>query len=345
MAFTQAELDNIAVATLDYHMKEVHPQSLQSRPLLRALEKRQREFSGGRDFITVRVKGAYSTVFQGYTHNDVVTYGNPANLKEAQYPWKELHAGITVTLTELKKNGIHIVDTENGRRESSPGDVERFQLVNLLEDKMDDMSEGSARDFHKMLYLDGTQDVKEVPGIRSLILNAPATAGQTVGGIPTDTNAWWRNRAVLGMNTATADILASTFSVEMRQLRRYTSKAAWEMFAGSDFLTALEAELRAKGTYTDSGWAGKGGIDMSMDDIRYKSMKFQYDPALDELGLAKYCFVLDLNAIRLRPMTGEAYKKHFPARPETIYAIYRAITWTGGLVASQLNTSGIYSIA
>jgi hypothetical protein len=55
--------------------------------------------------------------------------------------------------------------------------------------------------------------------------------------------------------------------------------------------------------------------------------------------------VLDLNAINLRPMDGEDMKKHNPARPENQYVIYQALTWTGGLIARQLNSSGVYAIA
>jgi hypothetical protein len=43
-------------------------------------------------------------------------------------------------------------------------------------------------------------------------------------------------------------------------------------------------------------------------------------------------------------MEGEDMKKHNPARPADKYVLYRAQTWTGGLVCRQRNTSGVYSI-
>lgn len=343
MAFTVGELANIANATLDYHLKGVKSQHVQNKPLMKALEAKAKPFAGANTAITERVKGVNTTGLQGYTHNDAVTYNNPANIKVVSFPWKELHAGITVTLTELKTNGVQIVDTENGRKETSPGDVEMIQLVNLLEDKLDDMTEGSQTAFHAMLWKDGTQDAKEIPGIRSMILNNPAAAAQTVGGLATDTNTWWRNRAALALNPATIK-LANKLQTEFRQLGRYTPNPKWEMFAGSAWLDVMESELRASGTYTQDGWAKSGAIDVSMSDVGFKGKSIQYDPMLDTLALDKYLFVLDMNAIKLRPMKGEAWKKHNPARSPTQYAIYRAVTYTGGLTVNQLNSSGIYSI-
>ena len=345
MAFTQAELDNIAAATLDHHLRGVHSSSIQDKPVAQALEKASKPFTGAKEVVTERVKGVYTTSLQGYTHNDTVAYANPANIKQVEYPWKELHAGITVTLTELKANGINVVDTEQGRRTTSPDDAEMVQLVDLLADKLEDMSEGSYQDFHLMLWKDGTQDAKELPGLLSLILDDPAAAAQTVGGLATDTNTWWRNRALLDINTANTEI-ANVMQKEFRQLVRYAkNKGRHRIFSGSDFLDALEQQLREKGTYTDSGWAKEGGIDVSMGDAKFKGMKFEYDPGLDDVGRAKFCYIPDMNAIRLRPMRGEAWKKHTPARPETSYAIFRALTWTGALTARQLNSSGVYSIA
>lgn len=348
MAFTTAELENIANSTLEYHMKNVHSSAIQSKPLLKALEGNKKTFSGGRGLIiTERVKGVYTSTMQGYTHNDTVGYANPANIKVAQYVGKELHVGITVTMTELKQNGISVVDSENGRNTSGPSDGEMFQLVDLLEDKLEDMTEGSMQDFHRMLWLDGTQDAKELAGIGSILLNTPGAAGATIGGINTNlaANAWFRNRTVLDINTGTTKI-ADVLQKEFRQLHRYKNGSLkHRIFCGSDFLDAVEKELRADGTYTDTGWAKTAGLDMSIGDAKFKGVTLEYDPALDDLSRAKFCYVIDMNAIRLRPMAGEEYKKHSPARPETVYAIYRATTWTGALTSRQNNTSGVYSIA
>lgn len=347
MPFTAQEFENIANATLDYHLRgQPHSQTIQDKPLMRDLKAKSKAFPGGKDFITERVKGEYTTTISGFEHDDTVDYANPANIKEAQYSWYEIHAGIKFTGTELKKGGISIVDTMDGKATAQHSEAEMIQLANLLEDKLEDMSEGFSRGFQSMLWRDGTQDAKLVPGVRSFLLNDPTT-GTVVGGLDQSALSWWRNRAVLGINSATASNqnLVNALQKEWRQLRRYGGKPN-KFYAGSDMMDAYEKELRALGNYTDRGWAKTGGkLDASMDDIAFKGVEIEYDPTLDDEGLAKFGFVMDLRRISLRHMDGEDMKQHNPARPEDKYVYYRAVTWTGGLTCSQRNANGVYSIA
>lgn len=348
MPFTVQELENIANQTLDFHLKgQAKSQTLQNKPLLRELRKpsNRKTFPGGKEFITRRVKGDYTTTIQGYQGDDSVTYANPANVKQAYVPWKEIHAGISVTLSELKANGISIVDSANGSGERMHSDREMVALSNLFQDKLEDMTEGFDRGMNLMLWRDGTQDSKEVPGIRSFIVNSPSSAA-IVGGLDQSALSWWRNRASLNINAGTPanQNLVNTLQAEFRQLRRY-GNPRHVFLCGSDFLTAFEKELKALGNYTMTGWAQSGRIDASVADLAFKGVNLEYDPTLDDEGLAKYGFVIDMGAVNLMPMDGEDMKKHTPARPENKYVLYRAVTWTGGLAYDQRNTSGVYSIA
>jgi len=110
-------------------------------------------------------------------------------------------------------------------------------------------------------------------------------------------------------------------------------------------MDAFEKELRSKGNYTLEGWANQKMIDASVADIAFKGIKIQYEPLLDDLSRAKYGYVLDMSAIKLWQMEGEWMKNHTPARPPEKYVMYRAITCTGAILASQLSSSGVYSIA
>mgnify|MGYP001174207372 CR=1 FL=1 len=347
MPFTTQELENIAAAALDFHMDrgKVQSQTIQDKPLLAALRAAQKTFPGGKELLTGRAKGDYTTTIQGFSDDDDVTYGNPANIKTYSYAWKEIHSGIKMTLTELKKDGISIDDTALGKGESRHSDREMTALANLLDDKIEDMKEGSDRGYNLMFWRDGTQNAKEVPGIRSFIVNSPSTAA-IIGGLDSGVNTWWRNRALIGMTASTASDqnVVQKLQKEMRQLRRYGTPRH-RMFAGSDFLDWFEQELRAKGNYTLEGWSKQGRIDASVADLAFKGIDLEYDPTLDDLGLAKYLYVLDMKAIRPMVMEGEDMKMHNPARPAEKYVLYRAMTWTGGLVCRQRNTSGVYSIA
>lgn len=347
MSFTVQELENIANATLDFHMDKgkIYSQTVQDKPLLQAFDKKAKTFPAGKEFLTVRVKGEYSTTIMGFSHDDSVSYSNPANIKQAIYPYKRIHAGIEFTMDELQRNGISISDTNTGRGESRHSDREVAALADLLDDKIEDMQEGRSRGMNAMFWRDGSTDSELVPGLKSFILADP-TSATIVGGIDQSSNTWWRNHASLLISTAspTSSTIAQELQSEFRQLKRYGSPKHM-LFAGSDFLDALEKELRVNGTYTQDGWAKSGAIDLSVADTMFKGNVINYDPTLDDEGEAKYMYALDMNAIYPMYMEGERNKRHSPGRPHDKYVFYRAVTDTLGLVCKQRNTSGIFSVA
>jgi hypothetical protein len=347
MPFTVAEFETAANAAIEFRFKrgQVLSQSVQDKPLLKMFRNKTKTFAGGNDNITVAVKGTYTTSIQGFSHDDSVGYSNPANIKKASYPWKLIHAGIQFTTHELIKDGISLVDTTTGKNESQISGRDETALANMFEDKLDDFAEGWDRSFNTMLWRDGTQDANLVPGVRSFILDNPASA-TVVAGLDQNTNAWWRNRATLNISTANAanQTLVQLLQNEVRQLRKFGGRPTMAL-CGSAFLDWFEQELRAKGNYTLEGWAKSNSIDASVADVSFKGISFEYDPTLDDLGLSKYAYVLDPKTIYPMVVTGEDMKKHAPARPENKYVFYRAMTWIGGLVCVQRNANGVYSIA
>ena len=348
MAFTQAELDNIANAALDYYIDKgnVYAQSLQDKPLLKAMDSAAKTFPGGKGELSVAVKGTYTTSVSGYTHNDTVTYANPANIKRANYAWKEHHAGISLTLTELKKDGISVTDSTTSAGTSNHSGRDQTVLVNLFQDKLDDMMEGYSRGMNDFLFGDGTADANAIAGIQSIILDDPTTG--TVGGLSVATNTWWRNRANVAISTtATGQELIETIHSEMRQLKRFGGKPTVAV-CGSAFLDRLADELRRNGNYSQTGFAR--GQNIAMGEISYNGLTFQYDPTLDDLTIAtkdpsKRCYIIDPTKLCMYYMDGEKMKRHSPARPADQYVMYRAVTTTAALSATQLNCHGVYEIA
>jgi len=346
MPFTADELENIANSAMDFHLdSEVRKQSVQDKPLLEAMNAAETTFPGGKEYIDFGLKGLPSTTIQGFSDDDSVDYANPTGTKRGKAPWKLIHAGIKVTMHELAKDGISIVDTTTGKGESKHSDREKTVLASLLEEKLWDMTEGVDIGMNTMYWGDGTADSKLVPGIRSFILDDPTTA-TVVLGVDQSVNTWWRNRASLGLNATTPSnqVVVTKLQNEWRQLRRYGGRPNL-VLAGSSFLDAVEQELRSKGNYTLEGWNSKKNTDASIADVSFKGVQFKYDPTLDDLGRAKYCYVLDTRKIMPKAIEGESWKKHNPARPENKYAIYRAMTWMGGLICTQRNAHGVYSIA
>lgn len=343
MPFTADEVLQVENSLLDFNKKGVTDQTKQVRPLYDSLLSKKKEFPGGKEFITMRVSGLFPVTMQGYSHDDEQNYQNPATIKQAKAKWYETSAGISMTLTELKMYGISVVDSMDSAKTTTHTAAEEVALVDILEYKLGQLDEGSARSLAEMFWRDGTQDAKAIPGIMSFIVDNPVVG--TRFGLDASVETYWRNRALLGIDSATASNqnLVNALQDEFRQLRRY-GKPKHEFYAGSDLLEAFEKELRAKGNYTMEGWSKTGRIDASVADLAFKGVDLVYEPLLDDLGRSKYGYVLDMNQIKLWAMEGEWMKNHTPARPADKYVMYRAITCTGGMCAGQLNTSGVYSI-
>ncbi len=343
MPFTATELASIEASVIDYHKKGVKDQTLQSRPLYDDLVRAKENFPGGKEYVTMRVSGEFPVEMVGYTHDDEQGYDNPATMKEAKAKWYEVGAGVSYTHTELKKYGITVLDSAFGEKTSTHTDAELAALVKVIEYKNKQLEEGSHRSLAEMFWRDGSQDAKAIPGILSFILDSPSTG--TSFGIDRAGNSWWRNRASLAIDSSTAsnNNLVNTLQLEFRQLRRYGTPKH-KFYAGSTFMDAFEKEMRSKGTYTDNGWAKNGKIDASVADLMFKGIDVVYEPLLDDLGRQKYGYVLDMSAVYLHAMENEWMKSHTPARPPEKYVLYRALTCTGAMCASQLNTSGVYSV-
>lgn len=348
MPFTAQELEHAANAAIEFHWNtpKVRSQTIQDKPLLAKMNGKTKTFPGGKDNITVRVKGLYTTTIQGFTADETVSYANPANIKTATYPWKLIHSGISFTMHELLKSGISITDSTTGENSSQASRAEKVMLANLLDDKIEDMREGTDRGMNEMYWRDGTQDADLVPGVLSFVVDDP-TAAATVGGLSQTQHTWWQNRADLTINlgaSAATGAVLTKLQNEFRQLRRYGGKPD-TMLAGSDMMDRIEQELKAQGYYTDSGWANKGRIDGSVSDLAFKNVMIEYDPTLDDLGYSKRLYVLDSRTIHPMVIDGENGKDHAPARPENKYVYYRARTWVGGLVCNQRNANGVYAFA
>lgn len=343
--FTAEEFANVANAAIDFHLKgKPESQILQDRPLYNDLMANAKSFPGGKEYIDGPVKGAYSSSYTGYSHDDDVAYVNPTNIKRWKYKWYEMASGIKFTNTELKTNGIIVTDSMTGERTSSASQADVIRLCNIIDDKMDDLLEGSRRSLAEILWRDGTQDSKVPPGVLAMLTTTPSSG--LTGGLNRADLTWWRHRTSLGIDASTPANLniINTLQPEIRQLRRY-GNPRHKAYAGSDFLDALEQEIRSKGNFTLDGWWKSGKIDAGMADLAFKGVEFVYDPLLDDLSLAKHCFFIDLKGVRWMPMDGEQEKSHTPARPPEKFVYYRALTTTGALVFTRLNTSGRYSIA
>jgi hypothetical protein len=363
MPITQAQMDMIANSALDYYLNkgDAFHQTLQSRPLVAAMEGKAKSFPGGKQNIDLAVIGSYGAggvndSLKGYNYDDTVQFYNPANLARLAYAWKEQHLGISVTHTELKHDGISI--TSEMGAVSKHSEREKTVLVNLWDTKLYDLGERYARSLNALLWGDGTADAKAMHGIQHFLVEDPSIG--TVGGKnrATEENKYLRNRArtaafgtkvgataalgAHGGGVIATGTLMETLQSEQRQLRRFGGNP--DMFlAGSGYIKAYEKEIRDNGSYSQTGF--KGGQDGAMGSIGFNNVPIVYDPTLDDLGYENRAYWFDSRHIHIMKMDGEWRKIHNPARPVDQFVLHRSMTCTGQMVAQQLNSALVMDVA
>jgi hypothetical protein len=359
MAFTAEELSNINNSALEHFIRKgrVELQNIENKPMLKAFDASAKTFPGGKEYVSVGVaSGQGGGSLAGYTGDDQVPYYNPVGNKRARYPWREHHIGMVVTHTELKNDGIDVVEDGSDQDTREMSGREEHVLAGILESKMQMLGEDYSSSMDTLIHGDGSADAKALAGIRAFILESPSVG--TTGGLGRTTNSWWRNRAATAANAAAGGqgpitsaaanggALIEFLEKEWLQLaRRVQGSPNWKIFAGSDFIAAYQREIRSNGSYSMTGF--QSGVDGGMGAPTFKGKPLVYDPTLDNLGLSKRAYIIDMSptGIQLYYMQGNRMKKHNPARPYDRYVMYNGITTTAVMVASRLNTSAVYDIA
>jgi hypothetical protein len=365
MPFTAEELQNISNSALETYIDRgtVWKQDVANKPMLADLNSRAGKFVGGKEYVSWAVGSGYGGLsLQGYTGDDQLAHGNPTGVKRAKAPWKEHYIGLVVTQTELKTDGIDVVESGSDQRTREMDGREAQRLANIFDEKTDMLGMDYTFSLDNLVHDDGSADAKAMAGVGAIITEVPNVG--TTFGISRVTNPWWRNRArtaayaTASGNAANGAIVSSTanggtliefLEAEHRVLNTYVRGGTnRKYYAGSDFIAAYQKELRANGQYSLNGWgAGRGKPDGAMGDPTWNGMEIIYDPTMDRKGQSKRLYIIDMGktGVRLMYMDGQRMKKHNPARPYDRMVMYQGLSMTGLIIAKQLNTSGVYDIA
>lgn len=359
MAFTADEIANINNSALENYIDKgkVWAQNVANKPMLAAFNAAAGKFSGGKDNVSFGVKsGQGGGTLAGYSGDDQLNFYNPVGTKRARFPWKEHHIGMVVTHTELKIDGINVVEDGSDQSTNEMDGREEHALADILDEKNETLGEDYAFSLDRLIHGDGSSDAKALAGIASIILDVPGVG--STGGLSRVANPYWRNRAAtvanglaggqgaITVNTANGGALIEFLEQEWLQLSKFRKGSTkYKIFAGSDFIAGYRKEMRANGFYTNNGL--KGGVDGAQGPLSWHEVPVEWDPTLDDIGLSKRCYVIDMSksGVRLLYMDGNRMKKHNPARPYDRMVMYNGITMTGVMVAKQLNTSAVYDIA
>jgi hypothetical protein len=279
--------------------------------------------------------------YTGYTQDQQLQFTQAQNILRVVYTGYETHAGLGITWTELKVDGISVGDNNKMTNHS---DREATVLTDLMENRLEDFGESWMRAENFTLWKDGSQDPLVPPGILSIMTDTPGVG--STGGLSRVTYPWWNHRVNLNLVASGENqTLTRYLRTDQRQIRRYGGRIDY-IACGSKFIDALELEVQAKGQYTLEGFKNEGNTDIGMADISMRGVgKFMYDPTLDDLGLSNRAYMMDLRRIMKRPMAGEDKKIVTPERPYNYMVFFRSITSTFAVTCQQLNALAVYGVA
>jgi len=180
-------IDQLNAITHKYIMPKMFDNIFDSNPLLKKIKDggSYKSISGGTK-ITLPLNYAQAT--NGwYSGADTLSTVDVENITSAEYDWKSLFAGVTISEEDELKNS---------------GDA---AVVNLLKSKME-IAEKTLKDaLGTGLFSDGTT-AKSIIGLRDIV-----AVDQTVGGISQATNSWWQAQVDSSTTTTSISAMNSVF--------------------------------------------------------------------------------------------------------------------------------------
>jgi hypothetical protein len=250
--------------------------------------------NGGTKIVEPLIYGQNSTV-KSYSGYDTISLTPQDGISAAEYEWKQYAASIAISGIEEAKN--------NGEQE----------VINLLEAKIMQAEESLREGFNQMFFADGTGNGgKDWNGLGNLV-----EAGNTVGGIDSATEMWWKSYEE---NTAGALTLAQMATA-------YNSVSVGNdhpdmLLTTQTLFEKYESLLQPQLRYTDTKTADAG-----FQNLLFKAAPVTYDVHAP-VGTM---FFINSKYLTLVGHSGKWFENTPFVRPENMDARYALIMCYGNL--------------
>jgi hypothetical protein len=336
-------VDQLTQSTLDHYLRnKVYEQVDYSMPLLKNFRANKRMYPGGTEIKGNAVFGQEHTQDLITDPEQRLTFNRYSPLKQFRYTWEVSHMGFSITYLELLNAGFNIGKGDSGTFAPTSGqDMLRIQdyLGSKLRQFDYDFKHSTAKERLMSNGLNG------FPGLPTIISSTPAIGA--TGSLSRAQHPHWRNRALVGADkiawSTTTFSLSTALREEYRELRRYAGPTKHVAYVGKLFLKALQEEVYAKGQLSQTGFAN-GPTDIGVDAVKVNGLVFNHEPMFDDIGLEAFCYIVDHENIRLYVHSGADEITYNPTRPHDQLVHYKSLVWTGALVATRLNSSGVYEV-
>jgi hypothetical protein len=346
MPFTTSELSDAQKTSLDYFLRNKPVDQINvERPLLKALQAKQKEFPGGKQYVTEQLRKANQSNFQWINGAQEVTYNRRQSIEQSQFAWRTAHDGYAIDEDRLAQNGITMIDDKQGGKATR---AELVQLNDLLVEQNEILALGFDEKFSAALHLDGTSSSDAITGLDALVSLTPSSG--TVGGIDasSSSNTWWRNSAATSLSSST--LLANMEGV----WRSCTKNGGMPDFieAGSAFIDAYIAAMVAAGQQIQYAGGQARKLDGGVSGVYFKGVEIIWNPEFEDnfgespsTSWSKRCYFLNTRHLTLRPMAGQDRITRKPPRAYNKYEYYCAITWRGALTTNRRNAHGVLALS
>ena len=305
MAIHGDALQTLLATTVANYRKTLTDNVFNARPLTFFLmdKGRIRMLNGGTNIVEPLIYGENTTV-ASYSGYDTISLTPQSGITAAEFDWKQYAASVAISGIEEAKN--------NGEQ----------AMVNLLEAKIMQAEESMKEGFNAMFFGDGTGNSgKNWNGLGNLV-----ESGNTVGGIDSSAEAWWRSYEE---NTAGALTLAQMTTA-------YNTVSVGndhpDMVLGTQTLfEKYESLLQPQLRYTDTKTADAG-----FQNLLFKAAPVAYDVDCP----AGTMYFLNSKYITLVGHSDKWFEVTPFVKPENLDARYSLILCYGNLTVRNRKKQG-----
>ncbi len=290
-AVSPEALQEIAYSIYDYVDNTGNPFIIDRKktPFWSMLQTMAKDAPAVNGIITIKYKRDGGLTIQHWEGRDRLEFEEMRIDFDLIFDFTQSHMGLEILHQELKDAGYSIVP--NGPRGKSfatkISKANAFRLVNLLEEKIEEMMDGWMRELDVIYHRDGTADPLSPVGLDAL-MPLVNTSG-TIGG-KSRSNVLLQHHVILNSTVTAGGTLIADLTTLRRNANLNTRGFKGEvdvMFAGSEWLDNYTEYCRLNELRYNAKVDGVSKIDFGIPDtaIHFEGIPVIHDPTLDDLAV------------------------------------------------------------
>lgn len=316
MAGPSAIFTEMVSTTLRNSANEVADNVSKHNALLNILKKKGKiKILDGGSEIQIPLEYAENGTYTRYAGFDTLNTNASDIATSAKYDWAQIALHVVSSGAEIRKNSG------------------RAQMINLVKTKKNNALKTAANNFSIDAYSDGSL-ANQIGGLAQII----QSNGQgTVGGIPSSTWAFWRNkfREIAGSNAYTSATLKQEMNSLWLPLNRGADKPDLIVFS-HDFYSVYEAGEQQLQRYMDADMAESG-----FASLKYKTANVIFDDNANFTTTAEKGYFLNTDYLYIAQHKDAQWSQDEEKKPTNQDAVVIPYYWMGNMVCSNRSLQGV----